>query len=397
MSEKSSPVIIILALLVPIYVGRVQEMIPQLEDLLLAKVGIGIALLMVLSSRKQLQRDNAGLMKVIQMRYLAALFLFSLLSVPFSNWPGGSLNFIVSGYLKILVFTLLLVFCINSEKELRTICVSLSVTAGLIDFFSLVTPKLVENGRVFVGGTYDPNDIALVLVIALPTMFYLMENSRGWRALLLKAAMVLTVIVILKTGSRGGFLALAAVVALTCRQKGSAYLSRRAPLLLIVLLLVISCVPAAQYDRIKTLGAVEDDYNTTDRGGRIEIWKKGISIIAEQPLFGCGISEFSDANGKSCGGTWHTAHNSLLQIGAEQGIPAGVVFILMVVSCAKSLRAGETILKNGWMVAGIRTGLLGFCVGGFFLSWAYCQATYFLFALSITVEKISVKARTARA
>lgn len=381
--------IYLLALLVPIYVGRVQEMVPSLENLPIAKLGIGLALVVFVGSLGKYRAASSGLWRIPQVRYLAGLFVCALLSVPFSHWPGGSAAFIAASYLKVIVFSVLLVCCVNGENELRILCLSLVATAVLIDVCALANPKTVENGRLCAGGSYDPNDMALVLVIALPTMFYLMEHTGGVRKLLLLACMLLTLVVILKTGSRGGLVALAAAAAGAAWQKGPGYLARRAPLVALVLLLAASWAPQAQLQRLQSIAAVGSDYNATDKSGRIEIWKRGLGIMLDHPLFGCGIAEFADVSGREADRVWLTAHNSLIQLGAEQGVASLACFLLLIRASARSLRDGARELERDWLVQGLFTGFLAFCVGGFFLSWAYHQMTYFLFALSILVDKIA--------
>jgi hypothetical protein len=386
----------LLLLLIPIYLGRIQEMIPFLADLHIAKITMGIALLIFFLTLKGYAEANAVLSQIPQVKYIIALVGMALLSIPFSAWPGGSFNFIVATYVKLLLFVYLLVWCVNSEEELNKICWVFVLTILAIDIVACVKPSEVQ-GRVYVGSTYDPNDMALMLVIAFPVTFYMMERNGGWKKILLCATMLMSVFMILKTGSRGGFVAFFSVLCIMAYHKGTVYVIKRIPILLILIFALLSFSTGTHMERFNTILAMQNDYNTTDRGGRLEIWKRGLSLMLRNPLLGCGVDQFTTANGKRADGTWQTAHNSFIQIGAELGVVGLVLFVMMIKKSIHSLREAEGNIENKWLVQGIRTGFYGFCVGGFFLSWAYFAETYFLIALSIIVQKISLNKRMAHA
>lgn len=394
--DNNNNVLNFLLLLVPIYLGRIQEMVPFLHHLYLAKITMGMALLIFFLSFDRYSEGNAVLSKIPQAKYIVLIFIMAVLSIPFSYWPGGSFNYIVSNYVKLLLFVFLLVWCINTEEELLKICWAFAGTVLLINIVGLVNPSEIR-GRIFVGSTYDPNDMALLLVVALPLLFSMMENTAGWKKLLLMVAMLTSLVMILRTGSRGGLVALVSVLGMVSYQKGLAYLLKRLPILLVLLFVVLGFASAVQMERLETIFSMGEDYNTTQQGGRLEIWKRGISIMFRNPFLGCGIDQFIIANGKMADGTWHTAHNSFIQIGAELGVTGLLLFVLLISSSIRSLKDKEGILEKIWLVRGIRTGLYGFCIGGFFLSWAYSYVTYFLVAISIIVQKISLNKEYAHA
>jgi len=387
--NKNSVVFNLLLLLIPIYLGRIQEMIPFLENLHIAKIAMGMALLIFVMTIKSYSKANTALFKIPQVKYIIAIFVMALLSVPFSAWPGGSLDYIITSYSKLLLFVFLLVWCVNTENELNKLCWSFVVTVLIIDIAVFVNPNVTESTlRVFVSSTYDPNDIALLLVIAFPIMFYMMENNAGWKKLLLVVTMSMSLIVVLKTGSRGGLVALVAVLSMLSYNKGVGYVIKRLPIALILLFIALNNVSEAQKERLGTVFTMKEDYNATDRSGRVEIWKRGLSLMLNKPLFGCGINQFSIVNGKMPDGSWLTAHNSFIQIGAELGIISLMLFVMTIYMSIKTLNDCESNLENAWLIRGVRTALYGFCIGGFFLSWAYACGLYFLIALTVIINKI---------
>jgi O-antigen ligase len=387
--NKNRFVISLLMLLVPIYLGRIQELIPFLSGLHIAKVTMGIALLIFVLTIKGYSEVNNVLREIPQIKYIIAIFVLALLSIPSSKWPGGSLDFFLNSFSILLLFIYLLIWCVNNEDELNKLCWSFVLSVLIIDITALVNPSLVK-GRVFVSSTYDPNDMALLLVIAFPLMFYMMENHSGWKKLLLAVTQMMTLMIILKTGSRGGMVALVAVLAIIALQKGSGYIARRLPILALLVFIALSSATPEHMERFGTIFSMGSDYNMTTNGGRLEIWKRGIAILLHNPLLGCGVGQYETANGMMHGGTWQTAHNSFIQIGAELGIMGLVLFVLMLKRSITSLRESELKIEKSWLAKGTLTALYGFCVGGFFLSWAYYNATYFLIALAIIIQKIAL-------
>lgn len=110
--------------------------------------------------------------------------------------------------------------------------------------------------------------------------------------------------------------------------------------------------------------------------------------MCENPVLGSGPGTFTVAEGLAHeGGKWSAAHNSFVQIGAELGVSGLALFILILYSSLASVRQRDGTSR--WFEQGVEVGLYAFCVGGFFLSWAYSYAFYFFIALSI----VSVKTR----
>lgn len=72
--------------------------------------------------------------------------------------------------------------------------------------------------------------------------------------------------------------------------------------------------------------------------GRIETYKATLRMIADHPWFGTGLGTFADAfpayrgSNASVWGVWDMAHNALLQIAADMGVPiAALVVVVWVV------------------------------------------------------------------
>ena len=378
-----------LALYLAVIIGRVHEMLPILSRLYIGKVS---AALLIAATAMQIKRpDVVNAAKSQTAKYLFALTLLALLSVPGSAWPRQSFSFFTDWWPQVL---LLFVCVCAGFANRRTAFVSvfaLTATAALAAFLMLTRQAL--GGRAFIGDgmptTYDANMSAafLVAVLPYPIMLARWRGAVRWVCL---AIIPILIAGILKTASRGGIIALGVVGLSMLWLVGPRY--RKAYLL--VLVVVLALVPAMphqqlvqRWDELNTA----TDYNFTARGGRLEIWKRGIGFMTSHPLLGVGVRAYEVAGGITAN-SWLNAHNALIQIGAELGIGGLVLFLLVI---AAAFRAGFRVRRWSAPASGppresdltylLATAaicsLIGTLSAAMFLSMAYDALTIFTFAV----------------
>lgn len=371
-----------LVFLVFIYVGRIHEAIPFIAGLPVAKVAFGGSLILALTSARQHSLGSLFLGSTL-LKKVTIIFIIAVLSIPGSIWFGASVNFAFSHFLKLLIFVYLIATFVKSEADARYLIWWFSVTILLVALFGAMGGKMVA-GRIAVGATYDPNDLALILVMSLPLMYYLMEIESGWRRSTLLGMIVTVLFAIPLTGSRGGILALVAVLAAVILKRGL----RRSIWLVIALLLlavvVVAYTPAEHLERFRTIGEVHEDYNMSAQGGRIEIWKRSLPLIMAHPLLGSGGGSFMVAEGTTHEfGKWSAAHNSFIQIAVELGIIALIFHVLLIRQMFIVARKASI----PWLGKGVEVAMYGYCVGGFFLSWGFAYLLYFVIGLAFVLER----------
>lgn len=380
-NSKSSIIVTCIMVLIPIYLGRIQELIPGLSGLYIGKIAMIISLLLLFASIKS-KKDDFKIWQVDQVKYVLIIFVLMLVSIPFSMWPGGSFDALIVHF-KLLLFILLVVLGINNSTDIKKMTWSYTITLFCLCAFSLVAPRVTE-GRIFVSGTYDSNDLALLMAMSIPLLFYWFESQIGIKKIFIISTLILMTIVVLKTGSRGGILTLLAVIGIILYRKGFSYTAKKIPLLIIILLIAFSYTPMDLRERYSDFFAMKQDYNSTAQGGRLEIWKRGLLLMVKHPVIGTGVGTYTIADGSTHeGGKWSTAHNSFLQIGVELGIFALIAQIKLIRRALQSVRRDVDSSQTPWFARGVEVGLYGYCVGGFFLSWAYSSLFYFFIALSI--------------
>jgi len=117
------------------------------------------------------------------------------------------------------------------------------------------------------------------------------------------------------------------------------------------------------------------------------IWKRGIGYMADRPLTGVGLAAFPTAEGTISpladrqmfgrGVKWSAAHNSFVQVGAELGVLALVVFTATVFGALLMMGrlARDALARGDRGIAAFARAqgavMVGYLVAGFFLSQAY--------------------------
>jgi O-antigen ligase len=313
-------------------------------------------------------------------RFLLFLFIMALVSVPFSVWGSGALNSLLS-FSRILFFTCCLVLVSATghlnHYRMALIC-GVSLLAGVMIFSH-------GDGRLSAGSTYDPNDIALVFVTFLPVILAETFNGNMVQRGVYLGLGTMVLLGIALTGSRGAIIAIGVqALYFVLTSKNSRLLALA--LVLAAGLVVVTIADQSLWDRFASLTAEGDaaDYNLEGRGGRIEIWKNGLKIVADNPVLGVGVGMFGTAHFMLDGKIGLTAHNTYLQFAAEMGLPGLILYLALLCSAWRliSRHVEESDLAGArarW--AALKVGLLGFGVASFFISAAYSTTLYYLLGL----------------
>jgi len=255
---------------------------------------------------------------------------------------------------------------------------------------------------------YDANEFATLAVMSVPLGVYFMVRPRPlWRRLVSGTAVALLAVGFVWAGSRGGFLALLAVaVFLLVRYRGI-HVRWRALTTALLALVFAATTTDTYWEKMSTILQPKDDYNVTGEQGRVKVWKRGLGYMLQHPVLGVGANNFATAEGTISplarnatagrGVKWSVAHNSFLQIGAELGVPGLIFFVVMMGSAFGALRAvqrtrlrwapGERSPPTVQLAQALTAALVGYLVGGFFLSLAYRDLLYTLLALVVALRK----------
>jgi O-antigen ligase len=228
----------------------------------------------------------------------------------------------VESYLKVMVFYSLVVTTVRDERGLRRLVAMYLTATGLYMGHSLweyahgrYESRMGISRMIGVDITYrDSNAFASTLVLALTmTLPFWKASARRWR-LALAGFSGCTVLCVLLTGSRAGFIGLCAVGLLLGWQ--SRHRGR-----LMVLLGFLGCVsvvalPGYLQNRFLTIidPSVGPANAQSSAEGRILGFLDGLALWERSPLFGVGPSGFAYATGKG-----YNPHNLYGQVLGETG------------------------------------------------------------------------------
>lgn len=367
---------------------RIAELFPVLAPLHLGKLAFalgGVALAM-----SAVRIPPAVVWRTPLLRLVLLLLVFAALSVPFSVWRSGALESFQGVTKTVFIFVVLAVM---SRRDGGTgLRLALAMGVALLSGMMLVEKG---TGRAFVSATYDANDLALLFAMFLPVIGA--EGLAGRWAVRMVAwgVAAMALVAMTMTQSRGGLVALGVMGAhmvLASR--------RRLPLLALLVVaggIFYASADASFWQRFAVLGDADADYNVSDRTGRLELWKSGLSMMLANPLLGVGVGQFGPANFMHGNGVYLTAHNTYIQVGAEMGLGALVVYGLLLVTVARL--AGRGIAQHHdsderfrWL--GVRYALTAFMTGICFVSEAFSMAFFCLLAL-VAAMAVQLEGRAA--
>jgi putative inorganic carbon (HCO3(-)) transporter len=349
--------------------------------------------------------------------WLCAFTVWLLLAVPFSFWRGGSVEMLSEGWLKSFLVFLIVAGLPRSMKHCRMAVYSIALAAATIVFRSLIFGVNASDRLAIEQGVLsNPNSLAQFVLMGLPFVWLM-----GWRTStgVIKRVVVCAIIaggvlVIARTGSRGGLLAVACLVTLVGSGLSIGNKMKFVGALLVIALLVVPSLSEDQRLRYMTLfggdsgqsGEVQQSA-IESRQQRLELLKLSLRFTATHPIFGVGPGVFeayaadvAEREGRRT--AWQVTHNMYTQISAEAGIPALIFYLGAMTSCliatrriykAPQLDAPET--AN--LAYALHLSIISFAATAFFDSIVY--QIYFPTLAGLTVALIqsasieSVKAR----
>ena len=334
-----------------------------------------------------------------EMTLAGLLLLWSVLGMPFSQWPGGSLALLLDLFIKSLAFFWLIANLIDTLPRLRTmtkVLTTLTLTLGLVGIWNYLSGVFAPTRDIRILGynaglTRNPNDLALMINLILPmTVALLLLSSGPLERVLLTGAILIQACAIVLTFSRAGFLTLVT----TCCVFGLRLVRRPSRGLVFAglcgALLALPFIPASYTDRILTMGSLDAD----PTGSAQARWTGTVAAMEhalENPFLGAGLGMNILVLNDSVGATWRRVHNVYLEYAVDLGMPGLILFLLLMVSCWRSVRAA-TKSHNAAVAQlseGIEISLLAFSVAAFFHPAAYEFYFYFIAGLCVAAKVVS--------
>jgi len=400
------PLRMALFVLTVLTISRVHQHYPFIEKfrpaLLLVVASVGYAYM----NPRYLTRVNVlGLWPI---RVVALLGVWACGSAAFGISLGGSATFILSTYVKVLAYAVLVALAIRHVRDLYTFVWAYVLSCGILSFFSIFVFGISKSSNSYVTRlsnlyTYDSNDVCVVLMIGLPLTLLLLTVEKGAKRVALALILLGISATVARSGSRGGFLGLLAVAGAALLLVNGVSAGKRVMVLVVALFTLGLAAPPGYWEQMGTILEPKQDYNYYDRDGRKAVMERGVGYMGLYPVFGIGIANFNRAectispkiSPTYTGGPLRCTapHNSYVQAGAEMGFPGLLMWISLVFGLAiaplrirrrlpKSFLHGTNAQRFLYAATSyFAIAAVGFAVTSFFVSFAWMDPVYFMAAL----------------
>lgn len=269
---------------------------------------------------------------------------------------------------------------------------------------------IFQGGKIIGSGFLgDENDFALYLCMMLPIAYFkIINKSKLINKLFYIIIVIVLIIGIVKSFSRGGFIALAAV-SFFCWL----FTPRKLLTSLIFFIIILSAFPFVPQEYKDEMATIEEGASESTAGARLYSWECGFKMFLDYPLFGVGPGNFpwrfaeyeppEGYQGRRHGG--RAAHSLFFTLIPEWGIFGVICFFLMIYGPYKTFKLNRykfnrlsaqrhhiTKLEQFILFRNIiYCSLAGYLFAGIFLSvlyyphfWIICG---FLLALNNTMNQ----------
>lgn len=255
--------------------------------------------------------------------------------------------------------------------------------------FGVGWPEITGPGISGSGAMHDRNYFAMFLVMGLPVFYGAGRRARfpllrwAWWSFI-PACMY----GILLTSSRGGLLGIAGVILAV------GFLSRYRVLAMTmgVIGLVgfyVFLAPSGIKERANSIVDYENEASAT---GRLDSWEAGIAMMVGNPLFGVGPAQYVRSYSQYASTYPRQAHNSWVQIGAEYGVVALLLYgAILFTTIRRLFRIRASLDPDDEMYVWTETilgSLAGYLVCGFFLSVEAFELLYVMVSATMLIESI---------
>jgi O-antigen ligase len=341
---------------------------------------------------------------------MAALTVLYAINVPFSSWMAGSFRTFTQEWLKSLTAFLIAGALVTTVRHCRISLNSIGFGAGMGAVLVIWKGQIID-GRLAMGhGTFgNANEIAFDVLLGLPflTLIVLDGKSGKLKRLLAFCLIGASVVTLIRTGSRTGIIGFAVLCFLLFLRASIAGKAAMAFVAIVFVGAVMTIFPHALKERYLSIflgsnvmetaqnnaEARQLDYAVSSSAARRRLLMNAIKVSISHPVFGVGIGEFGSymsgvekLEGLHSG--WQGTHNTYLQVSAEAGTPALIVFVTMMWLSFKGLRR---LYKRADLIAapeGRDIANMAFALNASLVAYAVC-VTFDYVAYSATLPVLA--------
>ncbi len=301
---------------------------------------------------------------------------------------------------KIILMTFVSMMIMIDKKRIQAWVWAIALSLGFYGFKGGVFTILSGGAYAVYGpeGTFigGNNEIGLALIMVIPLLRYCQLISRNfWIKRLLMGGMVLCLIAVVGTQSRGAFLGVLAMGVFLIRN------SRHKWALLLFMIITLPAIyffmPHSWHQRMSTIQTYEEDKSAM---GRINAWMMAINLAKDRvmgggydcfqaPTYGIYAPNPNDV---------HDAHSIYFEVLGEHGFIGLGLFLAIGYSgwrsCRWIMRKTKSREDLKWiydLASMLQVSLVGYAASGAFLGLAYFDFYYNLIALIVLAKECAKK------
>jgi O-antigen ligase len=390
------------ATLVPLIVVVLYVQATTLSGVTIDRLIAPVALFVVVAA---LLRGGAFVRGGNPLGWVVAYSLWALASTLWTVHLGET-GYLLASLVISLVYMLAFAALVASERDLVRVLVAVAVASCAVGLIAIVTFQ----GTRSVAASGDPNFFAALELVALPLVLAAAGIARArWVRAALYTVVVVLVMAVLTTLSRGGLLTLATIVFFILALPAGSFLRSRAQKVAVVLVLTLAGTVAysvVAQDLVPRIQHVFTEEGKTG-SGRLNAWRAAWASIQERPVLGLGYGGFDPvandlmlrtpgvdlANFELRAGGLK-AHSAYIGTAAELGIPGLLLFLGLVGSTLRALRrtVARARLEGADFVARIANALFvalaGWSVASLFLSSETARPLWVILGLALALPKL---------
>ena len=308
------------------------------------------------------------------------------------SWTTGYLT-----YFSLFLFFFITLTVVDTVERLRGV---LLVAVGSVAIASLYVLREWQKFHTHFDSNYrpgwvtgDPNFFSISALACLPIALYLMAEKRPrLERFFCAGCLIVTLAAVTLAASRGGFLGMSAAFLFVLWNSRSRL--RNLAIIILVTIPILLVAPSSPIDRL--LHPTHSDQESVEK--RETLWLSGFRMIAAHPLTGVGLGNFRAVALDYQQGNEQVqlvAHNSYIEIAAEMGVPALLLFVALLITSARSLqRVRKALPKSDFLYSaalGIEAAIIGCGIAIFFSSGQYQKTVWLMLLLSMVAPALAAQ------
>jgi probable O-glycosylation ligase (exosortase A-associated) len=307
--------------------------------------------------------------------------------------------------MKTMLMVAVTIAIINEEEDLKKMLWILALSLGFFGFKGgLFTLASGGNYRVLgPDGSYiaENNSLALAFVMTVPIIWYLrMQAQKKWMKHGLTALAVLTSISAAGSYSRGALLAgIAMMIFLWLKSRNKV---STGVILVLIIPVIMLAMPEQWFARMSTIDNYQQDGSAQ---GRFNAWYFAMNV-AKAHFLGGGFNVFNPWTFRFYAPNpldYHVAHSIYFQVLGEHGYVGLTLYVALIIATwrtasgiIKSVRSLPDLKWASDLAAMCQVSMIGYLVGGAFLSLAYYDFFYYVLAALVITRKLIAQRVAAR-